>query len=157
VSDLTKAKAGYDGWVERMCPAYDWGSEVTTYVGALEAEVERLTALLADANKRAEKNFVTNLNTELMDLSGRQVNRIADLENALRFSLGQNDDLRARIPDPDDLRTVLSMADAHIDGLVRAKRHPDPYAQASRMQVVGDGHNTIAPLRAALPGEEGTT
>jgi hypothetical protein len=102
-----------------------------------EAEVERLTALLADANKRAEKNFVTNLNTELMDLSGRQVNRIADLENALRFSLGQNDDPRARIPDPDDLRALSEIV-----------RMPNA-------EHVADRHNlAVRRLRATLPKEE---
>jgi len=66
--------------------------------------------------------------------------------------------IAVRIPDPDDLRAACSMADAHIDHLVRARMHPDPYAQASRMQVVGAGHNTIARLRATLPTtKEGDT
>jgi hypothetical protein len=60
-----------------------------------------------------------------------------------------------RIPDSDDLRAVCSMADAHIDHLMRLRKHPDEYAQASRMQVVGDGHNTVNRVRATLPQSEG--
>jgi hypothetical protein len=99
----------------------DWLPAAPPYIAALEVEVERLTERLAirDAHIDAQKAQYERL------LTG-----YGDLQRAFADSCVRSDALRARIPNPDDLRTILTWAPA---------RSPE-----------------AARLRAALPREENT-
>ena len=95
---------------------------VSAYVEALEAEVKRLT------NKLNEDSQTFQIECQK-----------AEIEM-----------LRKRIPDPNGLRLVLSMAEEHLERRQRKHDEGDYYVDEGRRSANAVAYLSISRLRAAL-------